>query len=58
MEDDLAAPLLLLPPSSRVVVIAAATTLACRVRISSNGAMAMVAKSQAVDPATSGMYAG
>ena len=32
--------------------------LACRVRISSNGAVANVAKSRAVDPATSGMCAG
>ncbi len=34
------------------------TKLACRVRISSNGAVANVAKSRAVDPATSGMCAG
>ena len=32
--------------------------LACRVRISSNGAVANVAKRRAVDPATSGMCAG
>lgn len=51
MEDDLVA---LLPSRAGRV----ATTLACRVRISSNGAVAIVAKSRAVDPATSGMYAG
>ena len=58
MEDDLVVPLLSLPPPSRVVAVAVATTLACRVRICSHGAMAIVAKSRAVDPATSGMYAG
>lgn len=41
------------PPLFRVV-----PKLACRVRISSNGAVANVAKSRAVDPATSGMCAG
>ena len=55
-EDDLTEPELV--PPSRVVAVAVATTLACRVRISSNGAVTIVATSRAVDPATSGMNAG
>lgn len=46
MEEDAVVPFRVVPK------------LACRVRISSNGAVANVAKSRAVDPATSGMCAG
>ena len=43
------------PPRRIVVVDVVVVKLACRVRISSKGAVTKVAKRRAADPATSGM---